>query len=167
MGRKVSDGKSVKVTVPESTVVEQGKFYLLDGFLGMAVQSVTTGAGETAQVVLNIENGEYETSQVAAADTLAAGTKVYWDNTNKVFTQVATGNRFAGVVTVGKDANNVRWFWFAPQQPTMTQAAAVANVVSADADATYDANEVTLINEIKTQFNDLLAKLRAAGVIAS
>lgn len=167
MGRKVSDGKSVKVTVPENTVVEQGKFYLLDGFLGMAVQSVTTGAGETAQVVLNIENGEYETSQVAVADTLAAGAKIYWDNTNKVFTQVAAGNRFAGVVTVGKDANNVMWFWFAPQQPTMTQAAAVANVVSADADATYDANEVTLINEIKTQFNDLLAKLRAAGVIAS
>lgn len=52
---KISDGKSVKVTVPESITIEAGKFYLLDGFLGCAFQSVTTGAGETAEVVLNIE----------------------------------------------------------------------------------------------------------------
>ena len=31
---KISDGESVRVKVPESTTVEAGKFYLLDGFLG-------------------------------------------------------------------------------------------------------------------------------------
>ena len=30
MGRKISDGKSVKVAVPAATVIEQGKFYLLE-----------------------------------------------------------------------------------------------------------------------------------------
>ena len=55
---KISDGKSVKVTVPENTTVEAGKLYLLGGFFGAAMQSVTTGTGETAEVILNIEQAE-------------------------------------------------------------------------------------------------------------
>ncbi|NPV30640.1 MAG: DUF2190 family protein [Firmicutes bacterium] len=166
-GGRISDGKTVKVTVPENTTIEAGKFYLLNGFLGCAMQSVTAGAGETAQVVLNIEPAEYETDQINTLETFAAGSKIYWDDVNKRFTNTPTGNRFAGIVTVAKDANNVIWFWFAPQQPAIVQAAAVADVTSADADATYDAGEVALINEIKTKLNTLLANLRAAGILAS
>lgn len=116
-GGKVSDGKSVRVTVPENTVIEAGKFYLLDGWFGCAFQSVTTGAGETAEVTLNIEQGEYETDQVAEADTLAAGTLVYWDDTAKALTESdGTGaNRLIGRITVGKDTNNVVWFILGPQ----------------------------------------------------
>lgn len=169
MGRLVAEGLSVKVTVPESTTIEQGKFYYLGGFLGMAVQSVTTKAGETKSVVLNIEPGEYETSQIDTADTLNAGTKVYWDAANKVFTEDSIDGVFAGVVTVKKDANNVIWFLFAPHQAValIRQAAARADVTLADADDTYSANERDLINGLKTAFNDLLAKLRSAGVISS
>lgn len=119
---KVSDGKSVRVTVPENTVVEAGKFYLLDGWFGSAFQSVTTGAGETAEVILNIEQAEYETDQVAEADTLAVGALAYWDPVNKVITEAAddggtpaTEYRKAGRVTIGKDANNVIWFILGPQ----------------------------------------------------
>lgn len=122
MGRKVSDGRSVKVTVPENTTIEQGKFYLLDGFFGMAVQSVTTGVGQTAQVVLNIEEAEYETSQITVADAFNKGDKVYWDAVNKLLTTVpnndASGNpqnRPVGRVTAAKDANNVIWFILGPQ----------------------------------------------------
>lgn len=43
--------------------------------------------------------------------------------------------------------------------------AAVANVAAANADATYGAEEATLINELKTQLNALLAVLRTAGII--
>lgn len=114
---KVSDGKSVKVTVPENTTIEAGKFYLLDGFLGAAMQSVQTGAGETAEVVLNIEQAEYETDQVNPADTFAKGDKIYWDPTNKYFTTSdgSGANRPAGIVTVPKDSNNVIWFILGPQ----------------------------------------------------
>ncbi|MDI6872272.1 MAG: DUF2190 family protein [Bacillota bacterium] len=122
MGRKISDGLSVKVTVPESTVIEQGKFYLLDGFFGMAVQSVTTGAGETAEVVLLIEQAEYETSQITGADAFAKGDKVYWNDTTKLLTTQpnndANGNpqnRPVGRVTAAKDANNVIWLTLGPQ----------------------------------------------------
>lgn len=122
MGRKVSDGKSVRVTVPENTVIEQGKFYLLDGFFGMAIQSVTTGAGQMAEVVLDIEQAEYETSQINAADAFNKGDKVFYDATAKVLTTNANPdvsgnpqNRPVGRVTLAKDANNVIWFELGPQ----------------------------------------------------
>lgn len=112
---KISDGKSVKVTVPESTTIEAGKFYLLDGFLGCAMQSVTTSAGETAEVVLAIEQAEFETDQIETTQNFAKGTLIYWDVANKRFTETATSNRLAGRVTVSKDANNVIWFILGPQ----------------------------------------------------
>lgn len=113
---KVSDGKSVRVTVPENTVIEAGKFYFLDGFLGCALQSVTTGPGETAEVILNIEQAEYETDQIFGSQTYAKGTLIYWNEANKRFTENASeGNRLAGRVTQAKDANNVICFILGPQ----------------------------------------------------
>jgi hypothetical protein len=41
----------------------------------------------------------------------------------------------------------------------------VADVATANADATYGTPERDLINELKTQLNALLASLRAAGII--
>ncbi len=116
---KVSDGKSVRVTVPQNTAIEAGKFYLLNGFLGVALQSVTTGASETAEVVLNIEQAEYDTNQIdidtAPTQNFAKGTLIYWDETNKRFTETSAGNRLAGRVTQAKDANNVICFILGPQ----------------------------------------------------
>ena len=111
---KVSDGKSVRVTVPENTVIEAGKFYLLDGFLGAAFQSVTTGTG-AAEVILNIEQAEYETDQIDTSQTFAKGTLIYWDGTNKRFTVSSAGNRLAGRVTQAKDSNGVICFILGPQ----------------------------------------------------
>ena len=113
---KISDGKSVKVTVPGSTKIEAGKFYLLDGFLGCAMQSVETGAEKTAEVILNIEQAEYETDQIDTSQTFAKGTLIYWDDNvnNKRFTETATNNRLAGRVTAKKE-NNVIWFILGPQ----------------------------------------------------
>lgn len=137
MGRKVADGKSVKVSVPASTVITQGNFYLLDGFLGIATQSLETDAGGDvisfngaavpagtvpAEVILVIEPGEYETSQITVADAFAKGDKVYWEAGTSLFTTApnndANGNpqnRAAGRVTQAKDANNVVWLLLGPQ----------------------------------------------------
>jgi len=182
VGRKVSEERSVKVAVPVSTVITQGDFYSIAGFLGMAVQSLETDAdgkvikynGYTvpagtvsAKATLNIEPGEYETSQIDVADTFAAGDKVYWDAANKRFTTVATDGVFCGIVTQEKDSNNVIWFWFAPQQGLMRKAAAVTAITAADADGTYGAEEATLINELKADFNILRTNLINAGIIAS
>lgn len=117
---KISDGKSVKVTVPENTTIEASKFYLLGGFFGAAMQSVTTGAGETAEVVLNIEQAEYETDQIDATQDFAAGTEIYWDGEELTESAddggtPATEYRKVGRVTVGKDTNNIIWFILGPQ----------------------------------------------------
>ena len=116
MGRKVSDGRSVRVTVPQNTTIEAGKFYLLDGFFGLAVQSVTTGSGETAEVILNCEQAEYETSQITTTDDFNKGDLVYWNaGTNLLTTQESSDNRLVGRVTQAKDTNNVIWFKLGPQ----------------------------------------------------
>jgi hypothetical protein len=46
-----------------------------------------------------------------------------------------------------------------------SQAAAVADVATANADATYGQPEADLINELKTKLNALLASLRNAGLL--
>ena len=112
---KVSDGKSVSVTVPENTTIVSQQFYLLDGFFGAAFQSVTTGAGETGEVILNIEQAEYETDAIVTSEAFPAGAVIYWDDTAKKFTVTAGTNRKVGRVTAPKDANNVIWFILGPQ----------------------------------------------------
>ncbi len=111
MARKVSEGRAVKVTVPAGFGnVEANKFYLIQGFLGLALQS----AQEGQQVVLMIDQVEYETGQINTGDAFNVGDLVYWDEAAKVFTTTATA-RPAGRVTQGKDANNTIWFVLGPQ----------------------------------------------------
>lgn len=112
---KISDGQSVKVIVPENTVIVAQNFYLLDGFFGAAMQSVTTGPGETSEVVLNIEQAEYETDQISTSQPFKKGTAIYWNESTKKFTETETDNRLVGRVTADKDANNVIWFILGPQ----------------------------------------------------
>lgn len=118
---KVSDGKSVRVTVPENTTVEANGFYELDGFFGSAMQSVKTESGETSEVILNIEQAEYETDQIQTTKGFEPGDLIYF--TGGKFTPDAEAgsgedvveNRKVGRVTQGKDRNNVIWFILGPQ----------------------------------------------------
>lgn len=115
---KISDGKSVRVTVPENTKIEAQKFYLLDGFFGLAMESVETGPGETAEVTLNIEQAVYETDQITVSQEFKVGTPVYFNETTGKLTETAgtdPGNRLVGRVTAPKDENNVIWFLLGPQ----------------------------------------------------
>lgn len=108
-GCKISDGKSVRVRANE--VVEEGKFYLIGGFFGMAVQSV--GVGD--DVVLSIEQAEYETEQINTEEAFAVGTTIYYDATLEQLTETEGTNRKVGRVTAAKDTNNVIWFILGPQ----------------------------------------------------
>ena len=114
MARKVSDGRSVKVTVPAGAgTVQANTFAEVAGFFGLAVNT----AAEGEQVVLLTEQAEYETSQINPADAFNVGDLVYWDGTNKRLTTSDGGgsNRLVGRVTQAKDANNVIWFVLGPQ----------------------------------------------------
>jgi len=114
MARKVSDGRSVKVTVPAGAgTVQAGTFAEVAGFVGLAMQT----ASEGQPVVLLIEQAEYETSQINPADAFAVGDPVYWDAGNQRLTTSDGGgaNRLVGRVTQAKDANGVIWFVLGPQ----------------------------------------------------
>lgn len=112
---KVSDGKSVRVIVPEKTEVVAQQFNLIGGFFGAATESIKTGTGETAEVVLTIEQAEYETDQIDKTQAFEVGTAVYWDATKSQLTETDTDNRLVGRVTSAKDSNYVIWFLLGPQ----------------------------------------------------
>lgn len=117
---KISDGKGLQVTVPENTTVVAQTFVLLDGFFGVAMESAKTEAGETATIGLNIEQAEYETDQITAADAFNKGDLVYYKASTKKLTTnpgaTETPNRLVGKTTNKKDASNVIHFILLPQQ---------------------------------------------------
>ncbi len=182
---KISDGKSVRVEVPENTTVEAGKFYLLGGFFGAAMQSVTTGAGETAEVILNIEPAEFETDQTKEADraSMTVGKDIYWDNTEKHFTVTGT-TVYAGKVTSKADTNGVIWFKLAERPFVAAQVGNLAtltttaktSVVAAlnEVDAKVAAKVAPIADpstataeEAATQLNALITALTTAGLMAA
>lgn len=159
---KVSDGKSVRVTVPENTVIEAGKFYLLDGFLGAAFQSVTTGAEETAEVILNIEQAEYETDQTKTNDraSMTVGEDIYWDKSNKYFTLSAT-DIYAGKITSAADENGVIWFKLAERPFSLDDVTTLAAQVGTLGDLTTTAKNsiVAAINEVNAKVAEKVAPI--------
>lgn len=111
MGRRISDGKAVKCTVPISTTIVAGNFYELDGFVGMAMEALVTDGSTTSEVTLEVALYEYETSQITVADAFDKGDDVFWDATTDLFTtdDNAGANRFFGRVTSPKDGDDVVW----------------------------------------------------------
>ena len=91
--RLVDQGKSVQVTVPASTTVQQGDFVLIEGFFGRAFQKVVTGVGETKPLAVETDPGAvYETSQINAAGAFLKGSLVYFNTTTKLLENAAGAN---------------------------------------------------------------------------
>lgn len=106
---KISDGKSVRLTAAEE--VAQGNFYQIGGFFGLANQDAAVGE----EVVLAIEQAEYETNQIKTDEEFAVGTSIYFDAASKVLTETVGTNKKVGIVSSAKDSNNVIWFVLGPQ----------------------------------------------------
>lgn len=194
---KVSDGKSVRVSVPEQTELKAGQLYYREGFLGFVTRDVKTEADQTAEAILTIEVAEYETDQIDATKDFDKGDKIYWDaSTSKLTTDAKAV--FAGVVTAAKDTKNVIWFVLWPgfvadtslevigelgelatrDKTSIVDALneVVASVDDAQADATEAleriADYVTCaadaeIDDIRTALIELLEALEEAGLMAS
>lgn len=104
---KISDGKSVRVTADKD--VEVSKFYIIDNFLGASFQTAEKGD----EVILNIEQAEYETDQLGDGD-FEVGAVLHFDG--EEFNTSGNG-RYAGIVTQEKDEDGVILFILAPQTP--------------------------------------------------
>ncbi len=172
---KVSDGKSVRVTVPENTEIVAGTLVFLGGFLGFAGKDVTTGAGQTEELILNIEQAEYETSQVKEEDDMdTVGVDLFWDEGGKHLTETPTAV-YAGKLTVVKSQFSadplveVIWFNLAPQLTAAADAALLAAQVGdvEDLDTTAEV-VVAAINEVLGELGDVdVLDTTASDVVAA
>jgi hypothetical protein len=158
----VSDGKSVRVSVPaNSGDIAAGQLCYFDGFLGFAMQSLSNNATAAQELILQIEAAEYETDQILTTDTMARGTRIFWDAENKRLTESPT-TIFAGVVTVAKDANNVIWFLLIPGVLGDEAMTAIGDL--ADLETTEQGSVVGAINEVNANAN--AAATAAAALLA-
>ena len=89
MRNYVQEGDTIVATVPAGGVTS-GQFILIGAVGGVAVNNYA--AGESG--VFNA-GGVYELPK-ASSGAITQGAKLYWDNTNKVFTTTASGNTFMG-----------------------------------------------------------------------
>ena len=115
---KISDGKSVEVSIPAGTGTVAGNFCVLDGFFGLVLEAIAAAentAGTT--VALQIEQAEYITGQIDTAKTFAKGTALYFDPSKGVLTDDAavSGSFLVGRTSAGKSADNIIQFILYPQ----------------------------------------------------
>jgi predicted RecA/RadA family phage recombinase len=88
MNTQINRGKEVEVVTPAGGYIS-GQPVLVGSLVGIAAN--TYAAGDTAVIWLV---GSHTVAK--AAEVWTAGAKLYWDDTNKVFTVTATNNTFAG-----------------------------------------------------------------------
>lgn len=91
MKNYVQPGNTITLTAPYA--VASGDGLLVGSIFGVA--SGTAALGETVETALV---GVFDLTKVGS-QAWAAGAKVYWDNTNKRCTTVATDNTLIGVAT--------------------------------------------------------------------
>mgnify|MGYP000901228002 CR=1 FL=1 len=155
-------GEVLTLTAPYQR--DSGQGALVGAIFGVALSTVANGvAGEFST------EGVWELAKTSA-QAWTAGARVFWNTSTKVCDSDPTTGPFIGTaVEAAADPSStgiVRLNGSAPAQLEGAQGT-VADIATADADGTYGSPEATLINELKTQLNSLLAKLRTAGIIAS
>ena len=92
------DGRSIPLAVPYSGGVTAGQGVLVGALFGVAQ---TDGAQN--QIVECAMIGEFELPKEPSL-VIAAGVRVFWDNTNRRITTTTTGNFHVGFCTVAAAA---------------------------------------------------------------
>lgn len=155
-------GCVLSLTAPYA--VDSGDGAKVGAIFGVATGDVESGAaGEFAT------EGVFELTKVGS-QAWSEGDRVYWNDSSKACSTVATVGMFIGVATaaVASGANDTTGTVKLVSAPELLEGnqGTVADVATADSDGTYGAAESTLINEMKTVINALLAKLRIQGLIS-
>lgn len=96
----IKPGHVVTLTAPTGGVVA-GTCYLIGALLVFA--KTTADAGEEFE---GATDGVYENAPKATSQSWTEGAKVYWDNTNKVFTTTATSNTLVGAILKAQAASD-------------------------------------------------------------
>ena len=162
MDNYIQKGENIAVAAPYD--VSSGDGAQVGSLFGVAVADAASGA----DVVL-ATTGVYLLKK-ASSEAWAVGQKVYWDNFNKECTSDSTGGLLIGVATAVAASSStgvtgyVRLNGSAPGASTGAQEG-IDDVDTANAtDATSAA---ALANANKAAINDVLAALRAYGILQS
>lgn len=116
---QVGEGDSVRVIAEGE--VKRHELTAAQGFFGMVTDIKDKDTGEVGkvegvagdEVVLTIEQAQYETTLIEEGADYAVGTDVYWDGSKLV--EDAT-DLFVGKVTRTKEPGGAIWVLLAPQQ---------------------------------------------------
>lgn len=152
-------GDVLTLAAPYTRTAGQGA--LVGGIFGVALNDVTSAAdGEF------MTRGEFALEKTSA-QAWAVGDRIYWNNSTKLCDSDSAAGRFVGVCTVAAaNPTSTGRLVLVPMTELLEgPQATIAAVATADSDATYGAAESTLLNEIKTQLNLVIAALKTAGII--
>lgn len=191
--RIVSEARSVKVTIPQSTTLVAGECFYVAPYLGVAMESATNGSGVTKDIALALGPIVVATSKLTAGQTFAAKTKAYWDVSTQKFTETQTDIPAGWVIKAkGSESTPVAHILllppaFLPSDVTDTQLvvnalksaeletlagieaqahiADVANVAGADAAALV--TDINKAGGIVAKINAILALLETLGLVAT
>jgi len=86
MGRRVAEDDSLKVILTGAVDIKAGDWIVANGVLGMALESIKLEASESGAIAIESDKGIYETDQIGEENFQAIGSKIYWNNENKIFT---------------------------------------------------------------------------------
>ena len=107
----IQPGNSLAIAVPYATGVSSGQGVLVGALFGVAAVDGVQNAMIEAQT-----QGVFDLTKEPAL-AIAAGVRVFWDNTNRRITTTATGNFQVGIATLAALATDaiVRvWLMRAP-----------------------------------------------------
>lgn len=146
--RFVSEGKTVNYTNSSGSAIVYKQIIPLTKQCIIAAEAIANGA--LGSVYLK---GIFQLA-AKSTDVIAVGNVLYWDDSNNYLTLTATGNTPFGLATTTK-ASTV----------TSVEACLVPGIVkqlAVQADST-----ATTVAGLVTDFNTLLAALKAAGIMAN
>ena len=84
----VHEGVRIHYT-PTAADVAEGQVVVIGELVGVATQPISKDAAGTVQIA-----GVFRFAK--STGDIAAGTKLYWDDTNNVVTSTAAGNKYIG-----------------------------------------------------------------------
>lgn len=157
MKNYIQNGSTLTYEIPSATTIDAGDVVIIGQFVGVAVNGGTTGD----KIAVNIA-GVYKLTLKSSVN-VDQGDKLYWDSTpgeiTKTVTDVFIGTAFEDALGAGGEV----LVKLAGVKIASAQAANVAAVATADGS---DAGTTqTLANALKAKLNDVLVKLKDAGIM--
>jgi predicted RecA/RadA family phage recombinase len=155
--RNVQDGEFLEYT-NSGSAISAGGIVVVGERIGIAVTDIAATTGVGTLQMDRVHELPKTTSQ-----SWTQGAKLFYDAGTSKLTTTATGNTPAGYAFEAAASSATTGLCKLDAKPK--QAATIAAVSTADgSDA---ATTQTLANDLKASHNDLISKLKAAGVIAN